>query len=389
MRCLAFGTVLIFVFVVPWENLIIIPGVGTVAKIVGIMAIVIGTLTILMREKLRWHPFHIMGLAFTLWAWASLSWSIDLQATIARVITYTGLWLISVAVYQFADTEARCRRFMWAYVLGACVAALVTIENYLQGTQVVYHRYAASGFDPNDLSFYLNFAIPMAWYLSKLKGQSSVARLSAWGLIPVVVFAVLLTGSRSGAFGCGLALLYVIFSSFRLNLKWCLAGVGLAIVFAIIVAHFVPSATYARLSTIPVEVFHGTLNERIIIWQAGVRVFTESPVCGVGSGAFRYAVAPLLGDELAPHNVFLAVAVESGLIGVVLWLGLMAMAFKGMFYLPLVKCGMWMTILGILLLAFLSLNFEWRKVSWLIMTLAAAHAKITSIVLPNEEAGSS
>jgi hypothetical protein len=34
----------------------------------------------------------------------------------------------------------------------------------------------------------------------------------------------------------------------------------------------------------------------------------------------------------------------------------------------------WLTLLAILLLAFSVLNFEWRKASWLVMTMALAHA---------------
>jgi len=381
MSHLAFWINWLFVFIVPWENVIVFPGVGTLAKITGIATIMIGGLVILTRGKLHWHPFHIVSFLFVFWSWVSLLWSIDPESTLTRCTTYTGLWLITLVVYQLANTEVRCRHLMWAYVFGAWAASLATMESYLQGIQVVYHRYAASGFDPNDLSFYLNFAIPMAWYLG-LEAQQSFTKALAWGLIPIATVAILLTGSRSGALGCGLALVYVVLSLSRLNWKWRLAGIGLAIAAAILAVNLVPSAIYARFATLPHEVFHGTLNERTMIWRAGIKVFAGTPLLGVGAGAFRYAVAPILGTEWAPHNVFLSVVVENGLIGLILWLGMMLMAFKEVFRMSPVKRFMWVALFAILFLAFSTLNFEWRKASWLIMALAIAHARRATDALP-------
>ncbi|MBO8143313.1 MAG: O-antigen ligase family protein [Thermodesulfobacterium sp.] len=381
MSYLAFWITWVFVFIVPWENVIVFPGVGTVAKIGGIVAIVIGSLVILTRGKLRWHPFHTVSFLFVFWSWASLFWSIDPESTLTRSTTYTGLWLITLVIYQFANTEARCQHLMRAYVFGAWVTALATIESYLQGIQVVYHRYAASGFDPNEMSFYLGFAIPMAWYLGAKTQRLSMRALS-WGLIPIATVAVLLTGSRSGALGCGLALVYVVLSISRLNWKWRLAGIGLAIAAAILAVNLVPPTIYARLATLPHEVLHGTLNERTVIWRAGIKVFAETPLLGVGAGAFRYAVAPILGTERAPHNVFLSVTAEKGLIGLILWLGMMAVAFKGIFKMSSNKRLLWLALFAILFLAFLTLNFEWRKASWLIMALAIAHARKATGAVP-------
>ncbi len=54
---------------------------------------------------------------------------------------------------------------MWAYVLGVWIASAGTIEAYFQGVQVISTCYALTGFNPNVFSFYLDFALPMAWYL--------------------------------------------------------------------------------------------------------------------------------------------------------------------------------------------------------------------------------
>ena len=368
MKRLAFWFALGFTFLIPWENVIVFPGIGTIAKIIGLLAIGAGVLLAWARGKFFCHIFHAVGLVFVVWAWASLLWSIEPAATIARCITYTGLWLVSLVVYQFARDQGSYRCFLWAYVLGAWIAAFATINNYLQALQVVYGRYAAPGFDPNDLAFYLALAIPMAWYLG-LEGRHRHARLVAWGLVPVALFAVLLTGSRSGALGIGVALLFILFSP--LNRKIRLVEAGLVLAVTAFLLTVVPSELYVRLGTIFHELKGGTLNLRTIVWRAGLDVLARHPLFGIGAGGFRYAVAPIFGAEAAPHNVFLAIAVENGLVGLSLWLLLMVVAFRGTIRLPRLERFMWLTVFGVLILAFFSLCFEWRKASWLIMALGA------------------
>ncbi len=101
MRYLFFGVVWGFVFVVLWENAIMLPHLGTLAKAIGIIVIAAGSLFAAARGRISFHPFHLAGVLFVLWAWVGMLWSIDQQATVTRLVTYMGLWFITTMVYQF------------------------------------------------------------------------------------------------------------------------------------------------------------------------------------------------------------------------------------------------------------------------------------------------
>src|SRR5439155_24044835 len=70
---------------------------------------------------------------FVLWAGVSSFWSIDPEATRTRVITYLQLVVLVWLIWEMAWSSARQRALFQAYVVGASVAALVTIHNSLSG----------------------------------------------------------------------------------------------------------------------------------------------------------------------------------------------------------------------------------------------------------------
>lgn len=370
MTHLAKALIWLFVFVVPWENVVVIQGVGTAAKLLGFLAGGVGLVAVLLRGRVRHHPFLWAGLLFVAWAWASLLWSVDQPNTIKRALAYTQLWFMAWLVYQYGG-RVFLSNLLVAYVLGAWVSALLTVWAYMQGLEVTHQRYAAEGFDPNDLSCFLSVAIPMAAYVG-FRAKNLAIRALFLAYIPFSLLAVFLTASRTGAVAATIALLFVLYYLRSLNWKRSLPAVvllGLAVLFAL---RQVPPESLSRIGSLVAELMEGTLNKRKIIWAAGLQVFCDHIILGVGAGTFRSAVAPLLGLPVAPHNVFLAVAVEMGILGLALWLLFVTLSCAGVLRLPSPERQVWGAVLLILAVSFLSLNFEWRKITWLVLALAAS-----------------
>ena len=159
MTHLAKALIWLFVFVVPWENVVVIQGVGTAAKLLAFCGRR-GLSCSVTKGRVRHHPFLWAGLLFVAWAWASLLWSVDQPNTIKRALTYTQLWFMAWLVYQYGG-RVFLSNLLVAYVLGAWVSALLTVWAYMQGLEVIHQRYAAEGFDPNDLSCFLS--VPSLW----------------------------------------------------------------------------------------------------------------------------------------------------------------------------------------------------------------------------------
>src|SRR5436309_11691758 len=166
----AFYALWAFVLVLPWDALANLPGLGSIPRIVGLVASAVGVVHILARRRIRpLSLFHVLAVLFVLWTGVSVFWSIDPEATRTVVMTYLQLVVLVWLIWEIAWSPDHQRALLQAFVLGACVAAVLTIHNYLSGddwsalTDVA--RFEALNQDPNDLGLTLALAIPMAWYV--------------------------------------------------------------------------------------------------------------------------------------------------------------------------------------------------------------------------------
>src|SRR5438874_9072537 len=151
----AYGALWCFVLVLPWDVFVNLPVVGSIPRIVGLVASAGGVLYVLARRSLTpvsW--FHRFAALCVLWAGVSSFWSIDPEATRTRVITYLQLVVLVWLIWEIAWSSARQRALFQAYVVGASVAALVTIHNFLSGplgAESGIARFTALNQDANEL----------------------------------------------------------------------------------------------------------------------------------------------------------------------------------------------------------------------------------------------
>jgi O-antigen ligase len=87
---------------------------------------------------------------------------------------------------------------------------------------------------------------------------------------------------------------------------------------------FVPAVSLDRLATIPEQVAGGDLNDRLGIWTAGYHAFAQAPWWGYGAGSFSAAAGLAPGDTA--HNTVMAVLVTGGLVGLTIFLAIVAVA---------------------------------------------------------------
>ncbi len=378
---IGFACLWLFVFAVPWENIVKIEGIGTIGSLLGMVAAGGVLLTVAVNGRVRpLRAFHLFVLGFTAWAVVGMFWVPlpQFEEAMSKISTYLQLTLLIWVVWELTTTYSRVFHLLTAYLFGCYVSALQTIRNYQTGvgTRKAETRFAAEGFDPNDLGMVLAVGLPMAWYLS-IVTKSVVLRWVARGYIPVGVLAILLTGSRSALIAAAVGLVMV-----PLTLGQVRVGVKVAAIVALFVAAYVavtvvPTTTWARLGTVQSEIASGTMNTRTMIWKAGVQAFPEHPITGHGPAMFRWAIRPITGYTMRAHNTFLGVLVEHGLIGFTLFLGILVSVIRGALRMPVLERRYMLVQIAVIGVAFLPLTWEGQKAWW--VTLAALVCGIASI----------
>jgi len=155
-------------------------------------------------------------------------------------------------------------------------------------------RVAGTFGDANAFGIYLGMLLPLV-------GSAG----AGWMIMPLFIGAGVVSFSRTGlaAIGSSLAL-----NSLHLGLKRYLL-VAAACVFVFVTIYGIAITTTKvgrRLAN-----YQGSLEERQSLWARAAEVVTDHPVIGVGKGNWE-AVS---GSHTLPHNTFLSVTADGGLIG--------------------------------------------------------------------------
>ena len=200
-RTLTFFLLCLITFAVPWEEMLVIPGFGTVIVILSSFALLFAFLSVIISKTIRKVPTIFLVLSLCVY-WISLSvfWSVDYSATLVMVRTYISLLLLVWMMFEFTDTH---NRFLWllrSYVLGSVVTISLLFTSYIgvleksvdDGT-----RLTGGGLNQNDFALIVCIAIVVLAYLAVV--DKTEYRGFYWILLIPSSLSILLTGSRTGA----------------------------------------------------------------------------------------------------------------------------------------------------------------------------------------------
>jgi O-antigen ligase len=169
----------------------------------------------------------------------------------------------------------------------------------------------ATGFFWFSASLRQLFFLPCGGALRKERGLLHCCFMSSWA---VQLAALALTFSRAAFVALAVFVLGFIWYNSR---RYCYTSLVL-----LSAAAFVSKQAFEKSGI--VEVITALANGRIQLWAEGLKIFRLYPLFGTGLGGW----AALSGHYLSPHNTYLHVAVELGLVGLALYLIYIALFMK-------------------------------------------------------------
>jgi O-antigen ligase len=312
----------------------------------------------------RWMPSSGLAWAGTAFAGVtalatlfSLSPALSLVGVSERnnglvsIVAYLATMMAMIGLYW--EEPRRLRSLLWAVGLGAVVVAIsVLLEQ--AGVERVFWPGPLSGSPwpyPNGLMGNSNFtgallgiALPSLWFLA-LTADHRLARLAAGGGIGVVVVALCYTQTRGGLLAAMAGIVVMAVARGRTRRGWIRPLLAATTVGALTVSGFLvlrqPQPT-ATQSVAGVEALRtNTLRYRLNYWKGAIVNVAHHPLLGTGPDTF-YAYYPLYrpaadgatakasdqGTLDTPHNIFLAHASDSGILGLGSYLVLVGLAFR-------------------------------------------------------------
>jgi len=383
MRRITLALVCLVAFAVPCESALVLPGVGTLARVLGILAALCGVTTVIASGHMR-RPGMLFWLmtAFLSWSVLTLFWSVDPglglpntpdafpHGTWPRIATYAQLWFLAWLIWEFAPTTQAVQLLLQSYVLGAYVTAAATIVASRTGA-LAAERATSFGFDANDLGVTLALGIPMAWQLM-LRQRGWLKRWLNAAYVPAATITVFLTASRGAFLATVVAASIVLWSVANLSLRAKLRTLVLLVAAAGVAYLIVPQSSWDRLAAGRQEITSGTLDYRLIIWREGAQQFLTRPFVGAGAGAFGTTVEQALGRPYVAHNTYLGILVEEGLVGFAIFATICGVVLAQLRRLPSWERRLCVILCLTWAVGAASLSWDHRKPTWLVLGLVAA-----------------
>lgn len=252
-------------------------------------------------------------------------------------VLWTGIPnLIKAVIFYFftvsiITTQERLRVFMGVFI--ACQSFRILEPVYLHIVDdywgdVTHIEYGAfmdrlSGapsdvINPNGLAFVIVTVIPFFHYLTL--SSRMMYRLVYFGLLPVFIYALVLTASRSGMLCLGAILIGIFLRSQRKFLLIIVASVGAFVVVANM--NDLQKERYLSIYRDDVHFAESSQGRQEGVLK-NLEVALNRPIFGHGLGTSLEANWHAYGEAKPAHNLYIEILQEGGIVGLVLFLMLL------------------------------------------------------------------
>lgn len=278
----------------------------------------------LIKNKYRFGKFSIpksrINLDFLLFLGAiaiSFFLSSCKTCTVERFQEMFKLGIFYLLIILIVDSKKRLEIFFWTFIaLITQIAVDVTVDFY--SGQAVYKQgldlYRATSENSiadnfNGIAITLNTAFPFVYYLF-LHYKSIWKKALLGSLLALFVLTLALTGSRGGLLG-----FFAILGCIWWLSKNKALGMVALIMFSVVGWFSLSDERQRRYASIFDSQIDESSQGRVDAWRDGALLFLERPLTGVGASGFLQARVDRFGVYLDPHNLYIHVFAELGIIG--------------------------------------------------------------------------
>jgi O-antigen ligase len=257
-------------------------------------------------------------LLFAAWSSFSLLWSPIYPYYFTILTDLFGLFICFSLLAINTNNAINKNFYGWMYLFGCLVASILIINNWLSGiTFDNSDRYSIGDYiNPNYVAYCIAVASLVSTYFIFTLDKRLLRNIFLLTTLPLMIFSVLLTGSRGAIISIFLSLLALINIQKYTQRKNKIALNMLFLVFIGAILILIPFEYYSRfIFEAYDETGSGYSTGRLDMWTAALE-YQENWLFGEGFNSFGI----ITGFLVNPHNILVSLVFETGLIGFLIFL---------------------------------------------------------------------
>jgi len=345
------------------------------------------------RATLRLQWIHVLAVLFVLWLYISNPSSAVLIGDRNWLLTFAQLGIMLWLAGVLLQSSSRQRQTLFFFVLAAVISAAYAVYQspVWQQTDIAIREQRSGGLTGiNAGARYFVVALVALYYLNSTS-KRRLLRVAGIVSMFILLLGVVATGSRTGLLLLPIALVFVVFGR---HLEGTLGRLVALLVIVSLAFVFVPQSYWQILENTVKVTSTGIESEGIRdeLWKAGLAMWRDHPLQGVGIGQFpanlsAYALGRLPSNRLnvGPHSIYVGVLAETGVLGLLLFLALCFVALRTYWQavtrLPSQDAALantWFTMLLVMLVGGLTKHDQYEKLIWFLIGMAAVFGVLLS-----------
>ena len=293
-----------------------------------------------LKKEWKWTGDPWFRLCFLTWGWLlviSFLASFDKESSFGRAIPWIR-FILFAAAFKYWLFPKKNQDYRPIYILLAATILFTVIDlwvQYLSGQSIFGNISPAAGRLTGPFRSHLvpgtylaKWSLPlMGWLYLALNHRSTSRTLSACMCAAAgstIAITIFITGERMAflTYITAFALLFIFMAGKRL-----LIPLGMAMLGAALLLLKTNASLMGRVTLFTNDLSNFWESAYGVIFIRSLELFRENPFFGVGLKNFRYAsVSADFAGQYHPHNPYLEWAVETGLVGLLLFLLLIGVA---------------------------------------------------------------
>jgi O-antigen ligase len=301
------------------------------ASLMGVLIIFFSVYYLIKNfSKFRNNKLFYVWLLFLLVNVISMFFGINNNNSFREVIRLVSIFSLFILGYIFVNTAANLTKSLKAIILSAILPSIIGFWQFFYAKDLFIkngNRLISTFAHPNMLAFFIFFVLAITIFIF-LYGYKKNILSYFYILASLLFFIVLILTYTRGAWLAFLVFLIII-GLFKFRKLLLL----MAIFFLILYSAIAP--VRERIDNIFVfDDYNSSVVWRLNLYKDEFEYFKKKPIIGYGSGNASLVIAenrsPRLGAT-EPHNDYLKIALEGGIVGLISYFVLAIVLIKSLF----------------------------------------------------------